>query len=392
MNSPFDPAINAEETIGLLCDLIAIDSVNPSLVPGGAGEGEIARYVADYLSHLGLEVRHWEVAPGRPNVVGRLKGSGGGKTLMLNCHMDTVSVEGMDEPFQARRVNGKIYGRGALDIKGGLAAVLTAVKAVVESGVTLTGDLLVAAVADEEYASLGTESLTKEYRADGAIVMEPTDLRLGVAHKGFVWLEVQTFGKAAHGSRPAEGVDAIMKMGLFLARLAELEQRLWSGPGHPLLGPGSLHASIIEGGRELSTYPDHCRLQIERRTVPGETVEGVAQEVREIMADLEKSDSDFKATSRVTFVREPWEASPDQEIIQVLRQAIAAQSGQEPSYTVHSAWMDSALLGAAGISTVVFGPGGEGAHALEEYVRADEVVACADILARTIVDFCVLVQ
>ncbi|MGH7506744.1 MAG: M20/M25/M40 family metallo-hydrolase, partial [Longimicrobiales bacterium] len=211
--------IDREYTTAVLRDLVRIDSVNPALVPGAAGEAEIAGYVAEALNALDCEVVVHEHAPGRVSVVGTLPGAGGGRSLMLNAHCDTVGVEDMDDPFSGDIRDGRLYGRGAYDMKGSLAGCLGAVKALREQDVTLAGDLLIAAVADEEHASIGTREIARLYPVDGAVVTEPTSLRICLAHKGFVWLEVETQGRAAHGSRPDLGLDANVRMGRVLARL-----------------------------------------------------------------------------------------------------------------------------------------------------------------------------
>ncbi|HET9920604.1 MAG TPA: M20/M25/M40 family metallo-hydrolase, partial [Ktedonobacteraceae bacterium] len=254
------------EIIELLRQLVAIDSINPDLVPGGAGEGEIARFVANWLEQAGLEVTIEEAAPQRPNVIAVARGSGGGRSLLLNAHMDTVGVAGMERPHEPYIEENRLYGRGAYDMKGGLAAILVAGAAAKQRD--LRGDVIVTAVCDEEYASIGTASVVKNWRADAAIVTEPTELDICVAHKGFCWLDIETTGVAAHGSLPELGVDAIAKMGKVLVALEALDRSLRAAPSHPLLGSGSLHASLIAGGQELSSYPERCLLNVERRTVP----------------------------------------------------------------------------------------------------------------------------
>ena len=200
------------EMIGLLKELVRINSVNPTLVPGAPGEVEIAEYIADYLRSAGLDTRTEEVEPGRVNVVGVLEGSGGGPTLMLNGHTDTVGIDYMEiDPLDPVVKEGRMYGRGTFDMKGGLAAILSATKAVADSGEELGGDLVVAAVCDEEYASIGTERVVEQVRADAAIVGEPTEFQILVAHKGFAWVDIETRGIAAHGSAWQIGVDAIAR-------------------------------------------------------------------------------------------------------------------------------------------------------------------------------------
>ena len=356
----------------LAAELVAIDSVNPELVPGGAGEGELARFVAGWLTDAGLEVEVEEVAPGRPNVVGRARGSGGGDTLLLNAHMDTVGYEGMEAPLEPRVENGRLYGRGAYDMKGSLAAIMVAGAEAAQAG--LRGDVLVAAVVDEEVFSIGAEAAARRYPADAAVVAEPTELRLVVAHKGFVWMEIETKGRAAHGSRPDLGKDAIVGMGGVLTGLGALAEALLDNPLHPLLGNGSVHASLISGGVELSTYPESCVLSLERRTVPGETIELVEGQVREIADGAEV---------RTTFVREPFEVREDEPVVQaVLRHAGGPEVVGAPF------WADSAVFAAAGIPTVVFGPGGEGAHAQVEWVDLAELERCKDVYVAVARELC----
>src|SRR2546422_580573 len=252
----------------LICELVAIESVNPDLVPSGSGETAIAQYVASWISAAGLDVGIVEPVPGRPSVVGVLRGTGGGRSLMLNAHMDTVGAGGMPEAFSPHVEHGRVYGRGAYDMKASLAAIMITAREAAR--LRLKGDLIITAVADEEVASLGTSAVIERYRADAAIVTEPTELRLCLAHKGFVWLEVETTGVAAHGSRADLGADAIANMGQVLTGVLDLNERLRSGARHPLLGTGSIHASLIEGGQEMSTYPARCVAKLERRTIPGE--------------------------------------------------------------------------------------------------------------------------
>jgi acetylornithine deacetylase len=375
------------ETTELLRNLVAIDSVNPDLVAGGAGEGAIARFVADWLERAGLEVIIEEAAPGRPNVIGIACGSGGGRALMLNAHMDTVGVAGMERPHDPVITDNRLYGRGAYDMKGGLAAIMAVGARAKQQH--LRGDVIVTAVVDEEYASIGTEAIVKHWRADAAIVTEPTELDICTAHKGFAWFTVETSGVAAHGSRPDLGVDAIVKMGKILIALELLDQQLRSsGLSNPLLGTGSVHAALIEGGQEWSSYPERCRLSVERRTVPGETLSLLEAELPAILAGIAATDPAFKATVQTGLVREPFEIAEDESIVQVVRSRARSLLQREPATIGSTGWMDSALLAAAGIPTVIFGPGGEGAHAIVEWSDLAQVEQCAAILAEVAADFC----
>jgi acetylornithine deacetylase len=360
------------ELAELVASLVRIDSVNPGLVPGGSGEAEIARFVAAWLERAGLDAELYEVASGRPNVIGVARGTGGGRSLLFNAHTDTVGVEGMEGPFEPAVRGGRLHGRGSYDMKAGLAAAMDAAAAAARA--RLRGDVIVAAVVDEELASAGTESVASRIRADAAIVTEPTELRVAVAHKGFVGWEVETAGRAAHGSRPDLGVDAIARMGPVLVAVDRLAASLAAGVGHPLLGPGSVHASLIEGGQEFSSYPERCVLKGERRTVPGETPAHVERELAELAGGAE---------ARVVIAREPFEASPDEPIVELVRRnAGAAELVGVPF------WADSALLAGAGIPTVLYGPSGEGAHAREEWVDLASVERCASVLAAVAAEFC----
>lgn len=363
----------------LLRDLVAIDSVNPSLVPGARGEAEAAACLASALRDIGLDVTVSEVAPGRPNVVGVLEGAQPGPSLMLCGHLDTVGVEGMTEPFTPVERDGRLYGRGAQDMKSGMAACAGAAALLAGEGLS-RGRLIVAGVVDEEYASVGAEALVRDWRADAAVITEPTDLSVAVAHKGFAWLELQTYGKAAHGSRPDEGRDAILAMGRVLGVLERFDQELRARPTHPLLGSGSLHASTISGGTEASMYPAHCRLFVERRTLPGEDGARALHEVEQMLAVLRQNDPEFTADVRLVVERSAYDLDERAELPQQLIVAGRAR-GLEARVTGMTYWTDAAILGAAGIPTVLFGPRGAGLHSPVEYVELASVDECAYTLA-----------
>lgn len=369
----------------LLSSLVAIDSVNPSLVPGGAGEARVADFIEHWAGERGLETERFEETPGRPSVLVRAKGTGGGRRLMLCGHIDTVNVEGMADPHSPRIEGDRLYGRGAYDMKAGVAAALITAREASRLG--LAGDVLVAAVADEEHSSLGVQEVLCHVDADAAIVTEPTELALAVAHKGFVWSEVDVTGRSAHGSRPQLGVDAIVKMGAVLKELEELDRSL-AHHTHPLLGRASVHASLIEGGVELSSYPAHCKLGLERRTLPGEFREQIDRELESLLDDCRAADADFEASHRLLLVREPFEIEQEAELVTIVTDAAAEVLPGSVRIGGASYWADAAFIAAAGIPTVLFGPGGDGAHAIEEWVSLSDTKAVARTLIAAAARLC----
>jgi len=374
-----------DRCIQLLKDLVGVDSVNPSLVLDATGEQHIARVLTTAIQGgIGLRVREQIVAPGRPNIVAELEGAAPGRSLMFCGHTDTVGVAGMAQPFSGEERDGRIYGRGSQDMKGGIAAMVDAARVIVESGGLAAGKLIIACVVDEEHASIGADALVTKWRADGAVVTEPTDLQVAVAHKGFEWVEIETEGRAAHGSRPREGRDAIRYMGRVLNGLDAIDRQLQSRPAHTLLGTASLHASLIEGGRELSSYPDRCHLQMERRTLPGEAPGSGAREVDDLLAKLRGEDPDFKAASKGMFARSPYELASDH----ALPQAMLRAAGSSLAPIGMSFWTDAAILGEAGIPSILFGPMGAGLHSTEEWVNIQSVLKCRDALVELARDWC----
>jgi len=376
-----------DTAIRLLRELVAINSVNPTLVPGAPGEREVAALVAAEMRRSGLDVSVEPVADGRANVVGVVEGRAKGRTLMFCGHTDTVGVEGMIDPFTPVERDGRLYGRGAQDMKGGVAAMMSAATVIAQRGGLASGRLIVAAVVDEEHSSIGADALVKNWTADAGVVTEPTDLTIAVGHKGFAWVEVEVLGKAAHGSRPAEGEDAILRLGRVLNGLERLDRDLQARAPHALVGTGSLHASLVTGGQELSSYPDRAVLHMERRLLPTEPESRALEEVRAILAALTKDDATFRGSARTMFGRPAYELAADHDLPTRLTSAVA-RAGLAARTVGASFWADSAVLGHAGIPSVLFGPGGAGLHSVEEYVKVDEVLACRDVLVDLARSFC----
>ena len=381
------PTKSPNPAFTFLSDLIAIDSVNPSLVSGVSGEWDIGQRIAAELRLHAVDVHTFEVAPRRANVIGVIDAARPGRTLMLCGHMDTVGVEGMTDPFTPVEHGGRLYGRGAQDMKSGVAAMVGAAIELADSGGLPAGRLVVAAVVDEEHSSLGADALVGDWQADGAIVTEPTGLAIGTAHKGFAWVNVKTRGRAAHGSRPEDGRDAIVRMGRVLAGSEGIDRELRARTPHALLGAPSLHASLIRGGRELSVYPDHCTLSLERRTVIGEP-DGVAlTEVNSLLDILVSDDPEFEATADLMFERRSYELPEDHGLVRSLGRVVA-DHGLPTEPTGMSFWTDAAILGRAGIPSVLFGPSGAGLHGVEEYVELDSVLTCQQVLVDLARAFC----
>jgi len=377
------------DAVALLRELVRTDSRNPSLVAGAPGERAAARVLAESLRAWGAKPDIVDAAPGRPNVIARIAGSGGGRSLMLNGHLDVVGTDGMiHEPFSAVERNGLLYGRGSADMKAGVAAMCAAAVRAADAG-ALRGDVIIAAVADEEWSSIGTKALIASgVRADAAIVTEPTRLAIMPAHRGFVWFSITVHGRAAHGSRYDLGVDAIRLAGLLLAELDALDAGPLAARTHPLLGRGSLHASTIEGGLGMSTYPDRCVLRVERRTLPGESPEETLAQIAAACDRVRTRRPEFRADVTLDLAQGPSDVAVDAPIVRALEAAIAAEGGAARIEGM-TAWTDAALLNDAGIPAICYGPGDIGlAHAAEEFVPLDEVEQATGVLARLVGDWC----
>ena len=387
-STSYSEAARAGDPLAIAQALVATPSVNPVLEEGGAGEGAIADLTAAWLSEWGLEVETVEAAPGRWSVLARMGDPAAGPTVLLNGHLDTVGIAGMTvPPFGAEVREGRLWGRGSCDMKGGVASLLAAT-ARLAKGDALPGALIVALTADEEHASVGMEAVVRSgIRADAAVVCEPTSLAIMPAHKGLVWVEALFRGKAAHGSRPDVGVDAIEHAGRFLARLGDLKGQLEAVGPHPLLAHGSFHAGTISGGSAPSVYPSECRLVLERRTLPGETPAKVMSEFQAVLDRLASEVSRLDAELVQGLTRPATEVPEDSALVQGLISACSVQ-GVDPAVEGMTAWVDAAFLNEAGTPAVCFGPGSiEQAHSDDEWIAVSEVSACADVLYQFVSDF-----
>jgi acetylornithine deacetylase len=377
--------IERGDAVALTRALVAVDSRNPVIAPGGPGEGAVASLLAEVLAEWEFDVELQEIVPGRPNVIART-GRRGGPVLMFNGHLDVVGTDGMSHPpFDPVTRDGRIYGRGSADMKGGIAAMCAAAA---RAAAATNAELVIAAVIDEENESLGTRALVERgIRADAAIVTEPTRLAIMPAHRGFVWAEIDVKGRAAHGSRYDIGVDAIRHAGLLLADLDAFEEDVLATRTHPLLGHASLHASLVSGGIGMSTYPDRCLLALERRTVPGETTESVLAELRDAFARIATRRRSFDASLRLITAQGPSDVSPDAPVVRALASALAGE-GLAPAIEGMSAWTDAAILNDAGIPAICFGPGDiRLAHAAEEFVPIAEIEQATAVLTRMALAF-----
>lgn len=368
------------DAVALTAALVAIDSRNPDLVPGGPGEMACGRFLADVLSQWGFAVSLQEIAPNRCNVLARI-GPPGRSPLLLNGHLDVVGTDNMvHEPFNPEIRDGRMYGRGSTDMKSGIASMCVAAARAATRG-ALASEIIIAAVCDEEFESIGTRALLKDgLRATGAIVTEPTRLAVCPAHRGFAWVRVDIFGHAAHGSRYDLGVDAIRHAGLLLAALDEMDATALPLHVHRLLGRASLHAATIRGGTGWSTYPDHCTLQIERRTLPGETGEGVQQEIEAICAQIQARRPSFHAEVTLELYQPASDLAEDAPLTQSVIAALVKQSLPAPVEGL-SCWTDAALFQAAGIPALCFGPGDIAlAHSAEEWVALTDIEQATAVL------------
>ena len=370
------------EILGLI---VGINSVNTTLSQG-PGEREIAEFVANHLGALELDAQIIAAGAHRASVVAVIPGQDRNRSLLLNAHLDTVGVEGMNDPFTLRQENDRLFGRGAYDMKGSIAVMLLLADYFTQQQPPI--DILLTFVADEEDKSIGMEIVTDQWLSQmsplpiGAIFLEPTEEDIGVSHKGFTWYELEVDGQAAHGSRPDQGIDAILPLNSALKELSNIQIELINRDPDPLLGYATLHTSIIAGGTELSVIPAHSRLLWERRTLPGESPQDLKQELERVVGAVAKHPGNHKVKGRELLIRQPYMVAGDAQILTRL-QAATPESRQVGL----SFWADSALAGNAGIASVLFGPIGHGAHAVDEWVSLKSLVKVYRVLEEVIKGF-----
>jgi acetylornithine deacetylase/succinyl-diaminopimelate desuccinylase-like protein len=383
-------AVTPEQAVELLSDMVRIESVTPWLIPTGSGEGELARFIARRLAGTGAEIEIVEVEPGRPNVLARLRGTGGGPTLCINAHTDTVGFAGWPDEALVPRLDGDLlYGLGVADDKSGVAAGILALEALARSGTRLRGDLLLAAVADEEGVSIGSEHLAAHARGiDACIVIEPQPTEdLVVEHQGFGWIDVITHGVAAHGCVPEIGVDAIAHMGEVVARLHRLDVEQYVPTASRMSGRTVFHTGTISGGTDYATYPNRAVLGIEIGTQPGEHLSDRVAEIEGIFADIAATEPTFKGEVVVRLDRDPFEARGHEHLQEVVAGAMTSVLGHPPVVTGMNGWTDAALMQAAGIPTVLIGAKGGNFHTASEWVSVPDFLQLCAIVEQAAVSF-----
>ena len=387
MTSP-DHLVTAEEAVSLISDLVRMDSVTPWLVEGGAGEAEVVDYFTRWVADLPVEIEIQEIAPGRRNFLATLRGTGRGPVLCVNAHSDTVGYAGWPDEALIPRLDGeRLYGLGAADDKGCCAIALLALREIARSGVALRGDLVVACVADEEGVSIGTEHLVTTLHPDLAIVLEADALpKVIVEHQGFGWLDIEITGRAAHGSAPDAGVDAIVGLAEVLTRLRRHDLEHFAGVPTPRNGKTVFHTGTVRGGTDYATYPSRAVVGIEIGSQPGETMADRVREIETMIADVAALMPGLRGEVKVRLDREPFLAEGHEELLASLNRAAESLWGHELESVGLNAWTDAALMQAAGTPTVMFGPLGGNFHSPQEWVSIPEVVACVDLLVEAVTD------
>ena len=386
----------SKHTLGeLICDLISIPSY-----PGIPNqENAMAVYIRDFFEKAGIEATLEYVVEGRCNVYATLKGTGRGKNLLFNGHMDTVPPYDMTDALLPRREGSRIIGRGASDMKGSLACMMIAMKILKDSGISLAGDMIFSGVIDEELTSQGTRALLRKgIRADGAIVGEPTGLDVCIGHKGLQWFQFDIHGKAVHGGEQETGINAIRNASLLIQKLEERLIPKISERKHPVIGSSSMNYGFIQGGFQPSTVPGECVLQIDRRWIPGEEYDDVVDEFIMIIEELKKEHAGFACDLRVMeksimedgIIHQGFVTEPSHSLVKEAESAVRGCTGTSPVTSRFNAWSDGGLLSTYGrIPTIILGPGSLAcAHTNREYIDIDQAAAAVLIYISIILGFC----
>ena len=382
--------ITPESVTTLLSHLVKIESVTPWLIADGSGEGAIGDAIAEWLADLPVVVTFDELGPRRGNLIARLRGTGGGPTLCVNAHADTVGYANWaDRALEPRMDGDRMYGLGVADDKSGCVAALLALREIAESGVKMRGDLLLAMVADEEGVSIGTEDLVKRYEIDASIVVEPDALpQIVVEHQGFGWIDVIVHGKAAHGSAPQDGIDAIVHMAEVVRRLDRRDRDVFSMTSGLRNGRTVFHTGTLNAGTDYATYPSRAVLGIEIGTQPGEHLSDRVREIEETFAEVARERPDFRGEVVVQLDREPFVAEGHEDLVAALDASATGVIGRPFEPIGLNAWTDAALMQAAGIPTVLLGSAGGNYHAPDEWASISELVSLTRILSDAIPRFC----
>ena len=381
--------VDRDQLVQLLSDLVAIESINPSMKGAKNGETIIGNYIFDYLKNLGLEVLRQEALPGRSNIFGKLPGADSKRRLLFEGHLDTMPVEGMViDPFTPKVEEGRLYGRGACDVKASIAAMLLGLKIATEQG-RPKADLYFLGSVDEEYTFKGILHFLKGgFWAQGAVVGEPTELDVVIAHKGMVRWRIEVTGKAAHSSKPKEGINAVTKMARIICRIEDRMQPMLARISHPLVGPPTLSIGKIRGGIQINIVPDRCVIELDRRLNPGEDPNAVLESFEELLNEMRGEDPQLQVAMEEPFLVDyPLETEETEEVVQLAKSAISAVRGQAKVKGVPYG-TDGSKTARGGIPTIVLGPGSiDQAHTANEYVEIDQVVKATEIYARMMLAF-----
>ena len=356
-----------------LSDLVRINSVNSSY-EGGPGEKEAAAYVRNFFERRGIDTWEQEVFPGRNNIIARVPGQNASRRFVFEAHMDTVSIKGMTiDPFDPTVRDGRMHGRGAVDDKAGLAAMMHAVADIHASGESPPCDVWLAAVVDEEFSFRGVVKLCEGLKADAAVVAEPTEFKCVIASKGVLRWRIRTKGKAAHSSKPHLGVNAITAMSRVVLALNEDHERMQQAK-HPLLGPGTCNVGVIHGGVQVNFVPDETVIEIDRRLLPGEEVEAVLAHYQSLLDDLAKRHPDVISEMETPMLQDwPFQTDAKAPLVQ-LAQSLLSEMGRDDCVSGVPFGSDASKFSRMGIPTILFGPGSiNQAHAAVEYVECAEV-------------------